>query len=267
MGEAPNKQRVKRGLDGQSMDIASLVIIFLVGLCSAIFGALVGGSSLITIPVLLLLGLPPHAAIGTDRAGVTGIGLAGLYQFHKKRMIRYRIAFILGIPCLVGSFIGANLALQVSPAVLKKTIAVMTLVLLVLLMVKPNRGIEKASRPLTTRAVALGSFLSLAVGIYGGFYGAGAATFLAYILILVFGQTFLESAANVKVASIMLTVTSSLTFAAHGAVHYPLAASMFLGSVIGSTVGVHYSDRIGNVWLKRLFIGIVLVMGIKLLLS
>jgi len=249
------------------MDIGSLVIIFLVGLFSAVFGTLVGGSSLITIPMLILLGLPPHSAIGTDRMGVTAIGLAGLYQFHKKGLIRYGLGFILGIPCLVGSFIGANLALQISPAMMKKTIAVMTLALLALLMVRPNIGMEKTARTLTTRVVVTGTFLSLVVGIYGGFYGAGAATFLAYILIFVFGQTFLESAATLKVASVMMTLTSSLTFAVHGAVHYPLAASLFFGSFIGSTAGAYYSDRIGNVWIKRLFIGVVLIMGIKLLLS
>ena len=143
----------------------------------------------------------------------------------------------------------------------------MTLALLALLMVRPNIGIEKTSRPLTARVVATGSFLSLVVGIYGGFYGAGAATFLAYILILVFGQTFLESAGTLKVAGTLMTLSSSLTFAANGAIHYPLAASMFLGSFIGSTAGAYYSDRIGNVWIKRLFIGVVLIMGIKLLLS
>jgi uncharacterized protein len=249
------------------MDIASLVIIFVVSLATAIFGTLVGGSSLVTIPVLILMGLPPHAAIGTDRMGVTAIGVAGLYQFHKKKMIRYRIAFILGIPCLVGAVIGANLALQVSPAVMKKLIAVMTLALLALLMVRPNLGIEQKSRPLTARVITMGSFLSLVAGMYGGFYGAGAATFLAYILIFVFGQTFLESAATLKVAAILMTLSSALTFAAHGAIHYPLAASMFLGSFIGSTVGAYYSDRIGNVWIKRLFIGVVLIMVVKLLTS
>jgi uncharacterized protein len=249
------------------MDIAPLVIIFLAGLFSAVFGTLVGGSSLITIPLLILLGLPPHSAIGTDRTGVTAIGLAGLYQFHKKGLIRYGIAFILGIPCLVGSFIGANLALQVSPAVMKKTIAVMTLALLALLMAKSNSGIEKASRPLTTRVVVTGTLLSLVVGIYGGFYGAGAGTFLSYILILVFGQTFLESAATLKIASILMTLTAAITFAAHGAVHYPLAVSLFLGSFIGSTAGAYYSDRIGNVWIKRIFIGVVIIMVIKLLMS
>jgi uncharacterized protein len=249
------------------MDIVPLLIIFLVGLLSAIFGTLVGGSSLIVSPLLILLGLPPHAAIGTDRIGVSAIGLAGLYQFHKKGMMRYGIAFILGIPCLLGSFIGANLAFQVSPAVMKKTIAVMTLALLAILVAKTDRGIEKSARPLTTRVVVTGSLLSLVVGIYGGFYGAGAATFLSYILILVFGQTFLESAASLKIASILMTVTAAITFAAHGAVHYPLAGSLFLGSFIGSTVGAYYSDRIGNIWIKRIFIGVVLIMAVKLLMT
>jgi uncharacterized membrane protein YfcA len=249
------------------MDIAPLVIIFLAGLFSSVFGTLVGGSSLITIPVLILLGLPPHWAIGTDRMGVTAIGIGGLYQFHRKGLIHYRIAFILSVPCLLGSFIGANLALQISPAAMKKTIAVMTLALLALLIVKPNKGLEKAPRPLTRRDVAIGIFLSLIVGIYGGFYGAGAGTFLAYILILVFGLTFLESAATLKIASVLMTLTSALTFASHGAIHYPLAASMFAGSFIGSYAGAYYSDRIGNVWIKRIFIGVVFIMVIKLLTS
>ena len=145
-GRVRRQTLLKWGLHGQPMDIVPLLIIFLTGLVTAAFGTLVGGSSLITIPVLILLGLPPHAAIGTDRTGVTAIGLAGIYQFHKKGLIRYGVAFILGIPCLVGSLIGANLAFQVSPAVMKKTIAVMTLAMLAILIAKPNGGLKRHSR-------------------------------------------------------------------------------------------------------------------------
>jgi uncharacterized membrane protein YfcA len=41
---------------------------------------------------------------------------------------------------------------------------------------------------------------------------------------------------------------------------------MFTGSCIGSYAGAHCSDRVGNVWIKRLFIGVVLIMVIKLLI-
>jgi uncharacterized membrane protein YfcA len=248
------------------MDVVNLLIIFLAGLGSSIFGTLVGGSSLITIPVLILLGLPPHSAIATDRMGVTGIGIAGLYKFHQKGLVRYKIGFVTGIPILLGSFIGATLVLRISPSMLKKIIAVFTVSVLALLVLQPKVGIEKAQRLLRTRDYLVGIFLSLLVGIYGGFYGAGAATFVVYILIFVFGQTFLESAGTLKVGSIAMTATATLTFAYHGVIHYPLAVAMFMGSFIGSFTGAHYSDRIGNVWLKRLFIGVVLIVAIRLLI-
>jgi hypothetical protein len=248
------------------MDFIKLIIIFFVGLGSSFIGTLVGGSSLITIPVLILLGLSPHSAIATDRMGVTGIGIAGLYKFHQKGLVRYRIGFATGIPILVGSFVGANLVLQVSPATLKKIIALITVAVLALLVVQPKLGVERPRRPLRTRDFRVGMFLSLLVGIYGGFYGAGAATFVVYILIFVFGQTFLESAGTLKIGSIAMTATATLTFAYHGVIHYPLAIAMFMGSFIGSFTGAHYSDRIGNVWLKRLFIGVVLIVAVKLLI-
>lgn len=251
------------------MDLTQLIVIFFASVVCSSFGTLVGGGSLITIPLLILMGLPPHTAIGTDRIGTTGIGLAGLYSFHRKGMMRYRLAFIVGIPCLLGGFIGANLALQISPELLKKFIVALTVILLIVVVANPKLGVMAvaAKLPITAGRHVLGAFLSLVVGIYGGFYGAGAGTFLSYILILVFRQTFLESAANTKVAGIMMSVTSAATYAYHDAIHLPLALAMFAGACIGSYVGAQYSDRIGNVWIKRLFIGVVLVMVMKLLMD
>ena len=85
------------------MDILSLAIIFFVAILAAAFGTLIGGSSIITIPTLILLGLPPHTAIGTDRFGIIGVGLAGWYKFQKKGLINYRIGLIVAIPVLFGS--------------------------------------------------------------------------------------------------------------------------------------------------------------------
>lgn len=251
------------------MDPAQLIIIFVASAICSTFGTLVGGSSLITIPLLILMGLPPHSAVGTDRLGTSGIAMAGLYSFHRKGMMHYRLAFIVGFPCLAGAFIGANLALQISPELLKTFIVVLTMILLVVVVANPRLGVATAAtkRPTTTGAYLLGGFLSLLSGIYGGFYGAGMGTLMSYIMILVFRQTFLESAANTKVAGIMMSVISGATYAYHGAIHFPLAMAMFAGSCIGSYVSAQYSDRIGNVWIKRCFITIALIMAITLLMD
>jgi uncharacterized membrane protein YfcA len=250
------------------MDLTQLIVIFCASMVTSTFGTLVGGSSLITIPLLIVMGLPPHMAIGTDRIGTLGIGLAGLYSFHRKGMMRYRLAFTVGIPCLFGAFIGATLALQISPELLKKFIVALTIILLIVVVANPKLGVVASTKhPLSAGRYVLGAFLGLVVGVYGGFYGAGAGTLLGYIMILVFRQTFLESAANVKIAGIMLSVTAAATYAYHGAIHIPLALAMFAGCCIGSYVSAQYSDRIGNVWIKRLFIGVILIMAMKLLMD
>jgi hypothetical protein len=48
------------------------------------------------------------------------------------------------------------------------------------------------------------------------------------------------------------------------AIHHPLAVAICTGSAVGSYAGAHYSDRLGNVWIKQPFVGIVIVMVIKL---
>jgi len=250
------------------MDLTQLIVIFCASVISCSFGTLVGGNSLITIPLLILMGLPPHTAIGTERVGVLGLGLAGLYSFHRKGMMRYRLAFTVGIPCMLGAFFGANLALQISPELLKKVIVALTVILLIVVAANPRLGAAvETKRPLTTERYVLGAFLGLVVGIYNGFYGAGGGTFLSYIMILVFRQTFLGSAANLKVATVLSYAISTATYAYHGAINPPVALIMFVGSCIGSYVGAQYSDRIGNVWIKRIFIVVILIMVAKLLMD
>ncbi len=248
------------------MEIMNLLIIFLVSIIAGSIGTLVGGGSLITIPTLILLGLPPHTAIGTDRLGATGIGSAGWYKFHKKRMIDYRVGFILGLPTMLGSLLGANLVLEINEAILKKAVAIITILILFLItIVMPKFGIEKNDHIVKKHEYLIGGIGGFFLGIYGGFYGAGTATFLCYILILLFRQTFLECAATVKIAALLMTAMAASIFGINGAIDYYLAISMFIGSFIGSYIGAHYSDTIGNVLIRRLFIAIVLTMAIKLL--
>jgi uncharacterized membrane protein YfcA len=249
------------------MDLTQMIVIFFASVLTSSYGTLVGGNSLITIPLLLLMGLSPHTAIGTDRVGTLGLGVAGLYTFHRKGMIRYRLAFVIGIPCLIGAFIGANLTIQISPELLRKFIVALTVILTIFVVANPRLGVERpaATHSLTVGRYVLGVLLLLFVGVYNGFYGGGGGTLLSYVVILVFQQTFLESAANSKVASVMSPGISAATYAYNGFVNFPVALTMFIGSCLGSYIGARYSDRIGNVWIKRIFIGVVLVMVVKLL--
>ena len=247
------------------MNSINLIIILGVGLIASSYGTLVGGGSLITIPALIFLGLPPHTAIGTNRLGVTGNPIGGWYEFNRKGIINYKIGFMIGIPALVGSLLGAKLVLQINEVILKQVIGIITILILFFIIFGPRMGTEKARHTIKIHEYLIGVVLSFFIFTYSGFYGAGAGTFLTYVLILLFRQTFLESAATRKIAQLIASVTAVLVFAVNDAISYPLGIALFIGNLIGSYIGAHYSENIGNIWIKRLFIVIVLIMAVKLL--
>ena len=249
------------------MDFFDLTIIFFVALLGGAFGSMIGGTSILTIPTLILLGLPPHTAIGTDRFGIIGIGLAGWYKFQKKGLINYRIAWTIAIPIFVGSIIGSNMVLQINEEILKKIIVGTNIIMTVFILLNPRIGIEKRDTGIRRREYAIGILLCLVVGIYGGFYGAVSGTFVLYILVLWFKQTFIQSAANRMMGSVFMTVTAATIFALNHAVDFYLGAAMLAGCLIGAYVGVHYMERIGDVWVKRLFFLFMVFVIVKMIVS
>ena len=109
--------------------------------------------------------------------------------------------------------------------------------------------------------------LSFVVGVYGGFYGAGAGTLAVYILVLWFQRTFIQSAATQKIGSLTMTVTASVVFARHDSINFYLGTAMLAGCLIGSYMGAHYAERIGNVWIKRFFILFMVFVIAKMILN
>ncbi len=91
------------------IDVFPVLIILTTGILSGMFGTLAGGSGLIGIPVLIILGFSPQTAIGTFFFGVTGMNLAGWYGFHRKQFIDYRIGLLVAIPTFAGAILGATI--------------------------------------------------------------------------------------------------------------------------------------------------------------
>ncbi len=247
------------------MEPVGAILLFLLCLAVGAFSTYTGGGSLITIPALMLLGLPPHIAVATNRLGVMGIMIGSWYKFHRMKMMSYKVALPLSVAILIGSLIGASLLIQVDEAFLKTFVSIVTLALLALLIIKPEMGIKGLELHSSPRRLATATVLTFLLGIYSGFYGAAGGTFLAYITILVLGQTFIESAAARKPIILVSSIAAAAIFVLQGLIYYDYAAVVFIGTLAGSYAGAHYSKRLGNVWIKRMFIVAVAVMALKLL--
>ena len=222
---------------------------------------------MLTIPTLIFFGVDPHVAVGTNRLGIIGLPLAGWYKFHQKKLINYKLGSLIAVFSATGAIFGAYLFLKVPDDLLEYVVAAITLILTAILYFNPDAGVKKKHRTLTKRHYALGIFLSIIFGVYGGFYGAGIGTLQSFLLIFLFGQTFLEAAGTRKIANLLVSLVAGIIFIKAGIIQYNLVAIIFIAAYLGSWVGAHYSDKIGNVWIKRAFITYAFLVSVSLFIK
>ena len=90
-------------------------IFLAVGIVAGFIDAIAGGGGIITIPVLLAAGIPPHLALGTNKLqAVFGSGMASL-NFIRKGFIAWRDVWVGVCYTFVGAVLGTYAILLINP--------------------------------------------------------------------------------------------------------------------------------------------------------
>ncbi len=243
----------------------SLVVVFLIGVIAAVIGAMVGGGSLLSIPFLIFLGLPPQVAIATDRFAGLGAAVTAMYKFWRAKKIVWKLVPILAVASLTGSIIGASILLKANPDSLRYVVAALLLVLLPVLFLNPAIGVEP--RDMSRRQRALGLILYFLIQVLAGFFGGGTGTLIFYTLMLFFGVTIIQAAATQVVPFMVLTVSSLILFAVGGIIEYRIGLVLMAGAAVGGYLGAHIAIKRGEIWVRRLFALMVVVLATRLVFS
>lgn len=242
-----------------------LFIICTLGFLAAAVDAIAGGGGLISLPALLLVGVPPHLALGTNKfaASLASLNSSVTYARSGKvhiPLVKFQIPF-----ALIGAFLGAWTVLSVSSAFLSKAVLVLILLVGIYTMVHKTLGMENQFKGLNSRNMVIGCLFALALGFYDGFFGPGTGSFLIFSFIALFGFDFVVASANSKVLNFTSNFASLIIFAWNGKIllHYgvPMAIFMILGSYIGTKVAI----RRGAVLVKPIFITMSLLVAAKLI--
>lgn len=248
------------------MAFFELSVLFAAGLVGGAFGTLVGAGTMLTMPIMIFLGIPIYEVIAVNRFGVMGLTLSGYFKFRKKKLINHKISMLLAVFLTIGAFFGSRAVLGVEEMLLEKILGIAMVVILLVIVLNKNVGLKNIdSIRKGKRHYLIGALMSIVIGFYLGFLGLGAGIFLIYMNIFVFSQTFLQSAGNIKLPGFVSSLIAAIVFLLNGKIIWSYAIILFISMSIGSYVGAHYSDKIGNVWIRRLSMGIVGIMALRLL--
>ena len=245
-------------------DALAYASVFGVGIVASVMGTMVGGGSLLSIPLLIFLGLPPQVAIATDRFAALGGAITALHQFARSKKVVWRWVPILAALSLGGSLVGARVLVDTDPNTLRNVVGALLIALLPFLFLRPDIGVDRA-RPTRLR-VAAGLALYLGVETLAGFFHGGAGTLIIFILITFFRITIVEVAATQLLPFIALAASSSLLFAAHGLIDYRMGLVLLAGTAVGGFLGARIAVRRGDAWVRRLFALAVLGIALSLLI-
>ena len=248
------------------MDIISILTICFIAFVVCVIGVSVGGTSLITVPVLIWLGMVPKDAIATNMFALIFFSISGAVGFRREmKPAYYKMIAVFSILTICGSFMGANLVLAVNEEMLKKAIAVIMCIVGGFLLFTKDLGIHERVGKISKFKFFAGVLSVFILGIYSGFFSGGYVILLSCVFILFFGFNFLQAAFITKIFNIFSSSAACAFFYHHGLIDFsvgiPLAVSMSSGAFLGAKLAVMK----GNLWVKKVLIIAVIVLAIKLL--
>jgi len=247
------------------MDLPTVIILLIGGLFSGIINTIVGGGSLISVPLLITSGLPAHLAIGTNRFAMVFNTGVGAIDYHRKVKYKIKTALFLAVFASIGSYIGANIVLQIDEKLLEYIIGILMLILGGVLVYKKKLGLEERKIKVTKKRYISIIILSFLFGIYGGFFGGGISTMFTFMFVSFFGKSFIKSAGITRFIVSILSMIAVVIFALNMNIDFLFGTILAISFIAGAKIGVKLALKAGNIWMRRLFIFLSIISSIRLL--
>jgi uncharacterized membrane protein YfcA len=233
---------------------------------TSVVGVVTGSNSLITVPAMFQFGVDPRVAVATNMFGLTFMAAGGTLPFLGKGTIdRKRLPLLIALT-LAGSITGALLLLVIPIRALPLIISAAMIAVALFTILKRDAGvIPSEGQP--ARAAEVGAYaLTFALGIYGGFFSGGYVTMLTALFVALFRMTFVEAVSTTKLVNVFSSLVATLVFMARGLVDYKLGLLLGLSMFAGAFLGARLTLKLNNIWIRRIFLGTVVLLALKILL-
>jgi len=246
------------------MDIAHALIILAVGLVAGFFNTIAGGGSLLSLPILIFLGLPPSVANATNRVAIFSQNIFAVAGFKSKGISDFRYSLILGISAFLGAIIGAKIAIEIRGDLFNKILAVIMFMIVLLTIFKKGGGSDTESELISVKRKWLSGIVFFFIGIYGGFIQAGVG-FLIIGALQAIHHFSLVKTNSIKVFVILVYTTAALgLFIIEGQVNWLYGIVLAIGNSTGAWFTSRWSVKKDDKVVKTILIIAVTILAIKL---
>ena len=243
------------------------LILFVASLAANFFSALSGGGAgLIQFPMLIFLGLPFGVALATHKVASVALGFGATLRHLKESHLERRFSLIILGAGLPGVVLGALTILHIPEQTATLALGILTLGLGLYSVFKPKLGMVHAPKNGQGWALVGGMAGLFVVGFLNGSITSGTGLFLTIWLIRWFGLDYTRAVAYTLIlCGLVWNGTGALVLGMIGTVEWSWMPALLAGSIIGGYLGSHLAIRKGNLWIKRSFEIVTILIGLKLI--
>jgi len=233
------------------MEMLYWPLLVVTGVAAGIINTLAGGGSNLTVPALMLMGMPADIANGTNRVGIVLQCVVGTLGFHREDELELQDAVPILALMVAGGLAGALTASYTPNLYLKPVMlgTIMTMSLLILVRpstVIPERGTRERRVAETPRSwVGL-----LLAGFYGGFVQAGVGFVLIAALAGTLRYDLVRTNALKLLCALVFTTVAMIVFAWRGQVEWLPGLVLAAGTMAGAHVAVKWAISVSQRTLK-----------------
>ncbi|MCK9269625.1 MAG: sulfite exporter TauE/SafE family protein [Bacteroidales bacterium] len=246
------------------MTIIEAILLITAGLMVGFINTLAGGGSIISLSVLMMLGLPATLANGTNRIAITIQTMTAVTSFSAQKVMDFRKGLYLAIPAVVGSVLGAYIAVDINEEIFEYAVAIIMLVMLVFILYKPQHWLKEQPHLINRKLSVTQVIIFFLIGLYGGFIHVGVGYFLLAAIVLSAGYELVKANA-IKVLIVMLyTPFALVVFIVNDQVNWAYGLVMTIGNVAGAYIASHMAVKQGANFVRWVIVVVILLTSAHL---
>lgn len=246
-------------------ELQTILFLCAVALAAGFIDTLAGGGGLIVLPALIVSGVPPLAALGTNKLQSTFGTATATLMMMRMRKVRWREVRFWMLSAFIGSALGTVAVQFVDPSALTFVIPIVLVIIAAYFLL--SSVLAKLIKPGNMSDLKFGLSAVPAIGFYDGMFGPGTGSFYAFSGVAAKGWDLIRSTAVAKCLNFSTNLASLIVFALAGQMVWTIGLCMMLGQLLGAFLGARVLVKIPVLLLRSLVVLMCMAMLIRYLCS
>lgn len=235
-----------------------LLFLFFVAIVAGFLDTLAGGGGLIAIPALIMAGVPPLFALGTNKLQGSMGTATSTYMMVRSGRVTWKLVKPLMLSAFLGSAMGTITVQFIDTEALAYAIPAALLLIAIYFAFSPKPAQE--ARPPRLSRSTFGRLVVPGIGFYDGLFGPGTGSFFTLAGVSLRGQDIIDATATAKTLNLATNLASLIIFAVAGKIVWTIGLAMVCGQAFGAWAGSHCLLRINPRYLRYIVVLMCLAM-------